>query len=155
MSRTKRNASRWMEHKFKFGDTRYPEKNESHYFNRRYQEKMRNGNRSSYTIKLNPLTMKKATWDGYGSWAKAAAKRNARHQAKIIVTMLAHTQVQEDWADYWADQFNDDDWYEDDSMEFNYSWSDEAYDYAEQRRQKELEESYLDYGYDPFPDWDY
>lgn len=71
MGKTKRNASRWMETRFKLGDTQYPKENETHYFNGRYQ-------------------------------------------------------VQEDW----ADQFDNDDWYDENMMGF-------------------------DYGYDSYPDWDY
>ena len=90
MGKTKRNASRWMETRFKLGDPRYPEDN-TKFFNGRYQNKMRNGNRSYYSLKIDPLSYKIISWREYGNWAKPLAKRAARHNAKIIITKNALT----------------------------------------------------------------
>ena len=146
MGKTKRNASRWMESRFKLGDTQYPEENETHYFNGRYQNKMRNGNRSYYSMEIDPLSYKIISWRDYGNWAKRDARQAARHNAKLMVIKLAHTIMDELW--------QDDDWYDDHPMSFDFSYSDEAYDDAEQRRIKEEQNEYWN-RYDPYEDWDY
>ena len=163
MGKTKRNASRWMETRFKLGDTQYPEENETHYFNGRYQAKMRNGNHSYHTEKIDPLSYKVASWKDYGRDMKVLAKRRARHNAKLLIIKLTKEILMEIQMDL-EDQLIDDDWYEKGMMEiedwhndmcFDIRYSDEAYDYAERRRQEELEDDYLDYGYGLYEDWDY
>lgn len=154
MGKTKRSASRWMETRFKLGDTQYPEENETHYFNGRYQNKMRNGNRSYYFMEIDPLSYKVISWREYGHWAKRDAHQAARHNAKLLMVKLTNEILLEIQMDL-EDQLIDDDWHDEDMMSFDFSYSDEAYEYAEQRRQEELEDDYLDYGYDPYMDWDY
>lgn len=153
MSRTLRNASRWMESRFKLGDTQYPEENETHYFNGRYQNRMQNGNRSYYSMEIDPLSYKIISWREYGKWAKRDARQAARHNAKIMITKNTLTEMREFWEDFYSISWDDDGW--DYEYGYDFSYSDEAYDYAEQRRQEELEDDYLDYGYDPYMDWDY
>lgn len=151
MGKTKRNTSRWMESRFKLGDTQYPEENETHYFNGRYQNKMRNGNRSYYALFIDPESMKVRCWREYGNWAKPLAKRAARHNAKLLVVKLTNEiliEQMQDLEDLWAEE----EWYDEDMMGFDFSYSDEAYDYAEQRRQEELDDDYWDYYR---MDWDY
>lgn len=158
MGKTKRNASRWMETRFKLGDTQYPEENETHYFNGRYQNKMRNGNRSYYALFIDPESMKVRCWRECGNWAKPLAKRAARHNAKLLVVKLTNEILIEQMQDL-EDQLIDDDWYDEDVMGFDFSYSDEAYEYAERRRQEELEEEQEQRDwwstYDPYEDWDY
>lgn len=154
MGKTKCNASRWMETRFKLGDTQYPEENESHYFNGRYQAKMRNGNTSYYSMEIDPLSYKVISWREYGHWAKRDARQAARHNAKLLMVKLTK-EIQMDL----EDQLIDDDWYDEDMMGFDFSYSDEAYDYAERRRLEELEEEQEQRDwwstYDPYEDWDY
>lgn len=158
MGKTIRRASSWMETRFKFGDTQYPEKNETHYFNGRYQNKMRNGNHSYHSMKIDPLSYKVISWREYDHWAKRAAHQAARHNAKIIITKNALTEMREFWEDYYSIPWFDDDWYDEDYEAYNFSYSDEAYDYAEQRRQEELEDEqdhrgwWYDEAYDPYED---
>lgn len=151
MARTKRNASRWMESRFKLGDTQYPEENETHYFNGRYQNRMRNGNRSYYSMEIDPLSYKIISWREYGHWAKRDAHQAARHNAKLLMVKLTNEILLEIQMDL-EDQLIDDDWYDEDMMSFDFSYSDEAYDYAEQRRQEEMDD-YWD-RYDPYMDWE-
>lgn len=153
MSRTLRNASRWMKSRFKLGDTQYPEENETHYFNGRYQAKMRNGNRSYYSMEIDPLSYKVISWREYGRWAKRDARQAARHNAKLLMVKLTNEILLEIQMDL-EDQLIEDDWYDEDIICFDFSYY-EAYDYAKQRRQEELEDDYLDYDYDPYMDWDY
>jgi len=153
MGKTKRNASRWMEIRFKLGDPRFPEDN-AEFFDGRYQAKMRNGNRSYYSMEIDPLSYKIISWREYGRWAKRDARQAARHNAKLLMVKLTNEILLEIQMDL-EDQLIDDDWYDEDMMGFDFSYSDEAYDYAEQRLQEELEDDYLDYGYDPYMDWDY
>lgn len=159
MGKTKRSASRWMETRFKLGDTQYPEENETHYFNGRYQNKMRNGNRSYYALFIDPESIKVKCWREYGNWAKAVAHRAARHNAKILTTKLAHVIMDEVWQEEQALMWEDDDWYDDHPMSFDLKYSDEAYDYAERRRLEELEDEQEQRDwwstYDPYEDWDY
>ena len=159
MGRTLRNASRWMETRFKLGDTQYPEENETHYFNGRYQNKMRNGNRSYYSMEIDPLSYKIISWRECSKWAKRAAHQAARHNAKIIITKNALTEMREFWEDYYSIPWFDDDWYDEDYEAYDFSYSDEAYEYAERRRQEELEEEQEQRDwwstYDPYEDWDY
>lgn len=152
MGKTKRNANRWMETRFKYGDSQYPEENESHYFNGRYQAKMRNGNHSYHSDKIDPRTYKISSWHEYDRDAKVMAKRAARHNAKILVRLEAFIIMDEIWQEYRAVMLDDDVWYEDGYMGFNYNYSDEALDYAYQRHQKEM---IYEYGNDPYMDWDY
>lgn len=154
MGKTKRNASRWMESRFKFGDTQYPEENETYYFNGRYQNKMRSGNRNYYSMEIDPLSYKVISWREYGNWAKRDARQAARHNAKLLIMKLTNEILLEIQMDL-EDQLIDEDWYDEDYEAYDFSYSDEARDYAEQRRQEELEDDYLDYGYDPYMDWDY
>ena len=153
MSKTKRNASRWMESRFKLGDSRYPEDN-TQFFDGRYQNKMRNGTHNYYSMEIDPLSYKVISWREYGHWAKRDAHQAARHNAKLLMVKLTNEILLEIQIDL-EDQLIDDDWYDEDMMGFDFSYSDEAYDYAEQRRQEELEDDYLDYDYDPYMDWDY
>ncbi len=157
MARTKRNASRWMETRFKLGDPRYPEDNVE-FFDGRYQAKMRNGNHSYHTEKIDPLSYKVASWREYGKWAKRDARQAARHNAKLLMVKLTNEILLEIQMDL-EDQLIDDDWYDEDMMDFDFSYSDEAYDYAEQRRQEELEneQDQRDWWstYDPYMDWNY
>jgi hypothetical protein len=153
MGKTKRNASRWMETRFKLGDPRFPEDN-AEFFDNRYQNKMRNRNRSYYALFIDPKSMKVRCWRDYGNWAKAIAHRAARHNAKLLIIKITGEILIEQMQDL-EELWFDDDWYDEDMMGFDFSYSDEAYDYAEQRRQEELEDDYLDYGYDPYMDWDY
>jgi hypothetical protein len=156
MSRTHRTASIWMESRFKWGDPNHPQENESHYFNGRYKAKTRNGSQSYHSNKIDPLSYKVASWKEYNSDVKLMAKRSARRAAKILVkkttlTILLEIQInlEELMIDY-------EDWYHtDESIGFDFTYSDEAYDYAEQRRQEELEDDYLYYGYEPYMDWEY
>ena len=150
MARTKRNASRWMESRFKLGDTQYPEENED-FFDGRYQAKMRNGNHSYHAEKIDPLSYKVASWREYGKWAKRDAHQAARHNAKLLMVKLTNEILLEIQMDL-EDQLIDDDWYDEDMMSFDFSYSDEAYDYAEQRRQEEMDD-YWD-RYDPYMDWE-
>ena len=147
MGKTKRNASRWMESHFKFGDTQYPENNETHYFNGRYQAKMRNGNRSYYVLYIDPESIKVRCWRDYDNWAKPIAHRAARHKAKIMTTKLAHAIMQEVWDDYWADMWSmdEDDWYENHS--FDQDWEKDSY----------WEDYDFDYGYEKIHNdpWDF
>lgn len=158
MGKTKRNASRWMESRFKYGDPSYPEENETHYFNGRYQNKMRNGNRSYYSLEIDPLSYKDISWREYGHWAKRDARQAARHNAKLLMVKLTNEillEIQMDLEDRLIMEIED--WHND--MCFDFSYSDEAYDYAEQRRQEELEDEQdqRDWWstYDPYEDWDY
>ena len=158
MGKTKRNASRWMESRFKYGDPSYPKWNED-FFDGRYQNKMRNGNRSRYSMEIDPLSYKVISWRDYGHWAKRDARQAARHNAKLIIIKLAYTIMDEIWQDEQKLMWEDDDWYDDHPMSFDFSYSDEAYEYAEQRR---LEEIQYDYEqrvwwstYDPYEDWYY
>lgn len=159
MGKTIRRASSWMETRFKFGDTRYPEENETHYFNGRYQNKMRNGTRSYYSEKIDPLSYKISSWREYGRDTKIMAKRAARRNAKILVRLEALIIMDELWQDLMEMMWEDDDWYDEDTMGFDFSYSDEAYDYAEQRRLEELEEEQEQRDwwstYDPYEDWDF
>lgn len=154
MGKTKRNASRWFETRFKLGDPRFPEDN-AEFFDGRYQAKMRNGTRNYYSIEIDPLSYKVISWREYGNWAKRDARQAARHNAKIIITKNALTEMREFWEDYYSIHWFDDDWYQEDYEAYDFSYSDGARDYAEQRRQEELEDDYLDYGYGPYMDWDY
>ena len=154
MGKTKRNASRWMESRFKLGDPRYPEDN-TQFFDGRYQNKMRNGNHSYHAEKIDPLSYKVASWREYGHWAKRNAHQAARHNAKLLMVKLTNEILLEIQMDL-EDQLIDDDWYDEDMMGFDFSYSDEAYDYAEQRRQEELwAVRYHWDSYDPCRDWDY
>lgn len=157
MGKTKRNASRWMETRFKLGDTRYPEENESHYFNGRYQAKMRNGNTSYYSMEIDPLSYKVISWREYGHWAKRDARQAARHNAKLLMVKLTNEILLEIQMDL-EDQLIDDDWYDEDMMGFDFSYSDEAYEYAERRRQEELEEEQEQRDwwstFEPYMDWE-
>ena len=150
MARTKRNASRWMETRFKLGDTQYPEENVE-FFDGRYQAKMRNGNHSYHTEKIDPLSYKVASWREYGKWAKPLAKRAARHNAKLLMVKLTNEILIEQMQDL-EDLWTEEQWYDEDMMDFDFSYSDEAYEYAEQRRQEELDDDYWDYYR---MDWDY
>lgn len=154
MGKTKRNASRWMETRFKYGDPSCPMWNED-FFDGRYQNMMRNGTHNYYSMEIDPLSYKVISWREYGHWAKRDARQAARHNAKIIITKNALTEIREFWEDYYSIPWFDDDWYDEDYEAYDFSYSDEAYDYAEQRRQEELEDDYLDYGYGPYMDWDY
>ena len=155
MGKTKRNASRWMESRFKLGDPRYPEDNVE-FFDGRYQNKMRNGNRNYYSMEIDPLSYKVISWREYGKWAKRDARQAARHNAKIIITKNALTEMREFWEDYYSIPWFDDDWYDEDYEAYDFNYSDEAYDYAEERRLEEIYESqFSDYGYDPYMDWNY
>lgn len=158
MGKTKRNASRWMESRFKLGDTQYPKWNETHYFNGRYQNKMRNGIRNYYSMEIDPLSYKVISWKEYNHWAKRDARQAARHNAKLLMVKLTNEILLEIQMDL-EDQLIDDDWYDEDMMDFDFSYSDEAYDYAEQRRQEELEDEQDHRNwwstYDPYEDWDY
>lgn len=157
MGKTKRNASHWMEYRFKYGDPSFPKWNED-FFDGRYQNKMRNGNHSYHTGKIDPLSYRVASWREYGNWAKPLAKRAARHNAKLLMVKFTNEillEIQMDLEDLWTEE----QWYDEDYMGFDFSYSDEAYDYAEQRRQKELEDEqdHRDWWstYDPYEDWDY
>ncbi len=137
MGKTRRHASNWMETRFKLGDPMCPD--EVHFFDGRYQAKMRNKNRSYMHEKLDPRSMKTLHWAEYGKWFKAKAKRTARHKAKILIKIEAHIIMQEVWDDYWAIMWSmdEDDWYENHPNRFDYSFDDEAEDYLELRRQQE------------------
>lgn len=158
MSRTKRNASRWMESRFKLGDTQYPEENETHYFNGRYQNKIRNGTQNYYSMEIDPLSYKVISWREFGKWAKRDARQAARHNAKLLMVKLTNEILLEIQMDL-EDQLIDDDWYDEDMMGFDFSYSDEAYEYAERRRLEKLEDEenqrvwWSTYG--PYEDWDY
>lgn len=158
MGKTKRNVSRWMETRFKYGDPSFPKWNED-FFDSRYQNKIRNKNHSYHTEKIDPLSYKVASWREYGNWAKPLAKRAARHNAKLMIIKLAHTIMDEIWQDEQKLMWEDDDWYDDHPMSFDFSYSDEAYEYAEQRRLEEIQYDYeqREWGstYDPYEDWDY
>jgi hypothetical protein len=158
MSRTHRQASIWMETRFKFGDPGYPQENKTRYFNGRYQAKIRNGNHSYYTKKIDPLSYKVASWREYGRDIKMLAKRRARHNAKLLIIQMTHEillEQQLDLEELWAEQ----DRYDEDYMGFDFSYSDEAYDYAEQRRLEELEDEQYQRDwwstFDPYMDWHY
>ena len=97
-----------MESRFKLGDTQYPEENETHYFNGRYQNKMRNGNHSYHTEKIDPLSYKVASWRDYGHWAKRDARQAARHNAKLLMVKLTNEILLEIQMDL-EDQLIDDD----------------------------------------------
>ena len=157
MSKTKRNASRWMESRFKLGDPAYPKWNED-FFDGRYQAKMRNGNHSYHSDKIDPRTYKVSSWREYGRDTKVMAKRAARRNAKTLVRFESLIIMDELWEDLW-DLMIADDWYDEDMMDFDFSYSDEAYEYAERRRQEELEEEQEQRDwwstYDPYEDWDY
>ena len=157
MGKTKRNASRWMETRFKLGDPRFPEDN-AEFFDGRYQAKMRNGTHSYHSNKIDPRTYKVSSWREYGRDTKVMAKRAARRNAKTLVRFEALIIMDELWEDLW-DLMIADDWYDEDRMGFDFSYSDEAYDYAERRRQQELEDEQdqRDWWstYDPYEDWDY
>ena len=157
MSKTKRNASRWMESRFKLGDPRYPEDNVE-FFDGRYQNKMRNKTRNYYSMEIDPLSYKVISWREYGKWAKRDARQAARHNAKLLMVKLTNEILLEIQMDL-EDQLIDDDWYDEDMMGFDFSYSDEAYDYAEQRRQEELEDEQEQRvwwsTYDPYEDWNY
>ena len=154
MGKTKRNASRWMETRFKYGDPRFSMWNED-FFDDRYQANMRNKTRNYYSMKIDPLSYKVISWREYGSDTKVVAKRAARRNAKILVKLEALIIMDEMWQDFMEMmREDDDDWYDEDYMDFDYSYSDEAYDYAEQRRIKEEQNEYWD-RYDPYVDWDY
>ena len=158
MGKTKRNASRWMETRFKLGDPEYLKWNED-FFDGRYQNKMRNGNTSYYSMEIDPLSYKVISWREYGHWAKRDARQAARHNAKIIITKNTLTEMREFWEDYYSIPWFDGDWYEEDYEAYDFSYSDGAYDYAERRRQQELEDEQdqRDWWstYDPYEDWDY
>ena len=133
-----------METRFKYGDPTYPKWNED-FFDGRYQNKMRNGNRSRYSMEIGPLSYKVISWRDYGNWAKRDAHQAARHNAKLMVIKLAHIIMDELWQEEQAlmwedDDWYDDDWYDDHPMDFNFSYSDD---------------DFLDYSYDPHMDWDY
>ncbi len=127
-----------METRFKLGDTQYPEENVE-FFDGRYQAKMRNGNHSYHTEKIDPLSYKVASWREYGKWTKPLAKRAARHNAKLLMVKLTNEILLEIQMDL-EDQLIDDDWYDDHPMNFDFKYSDD---------------DYLDYSYDPHMDWDY
>ena len=157
MGKTKRNASRWMETRFKLGDPQFPEEN-AEFFNGRYQAKMRNGNRSYHSMEIDPLSYKVISWREYGNWAKRDARQAARHNAKLLMVKLTNEillEIQMDLEDLWTEEQR----YDEDYMGFDFSYSDEAYDYAERRRQEELEEEQEQRDwwstYDPYEDWDY
>jgi hypothetical protein len=159
MGKTKRNASRWFETRFKLGDPRFPEDN-AEFLDGRYQAKMRNGNRSYYSMEIDPLSYKVASWREYGKWAKRDARQAARHNAKLLIVKMTHEIMRDFWEDYYAIPWeDDDDWYDEDYMGFDFSYSDEAYVYAERRRFEELmdEQNQRDWWstYDPYEDWDY
>lgn len=158
MGKTKRNVSRWMESRFKLGDTQYPEENETYYFNGQYQNKMRNGNRSYYSMEIDPLSYRVISWREYGNWAKRDAHQAARHNAKLLIIKMTNEIMQEFWEDYYTIPWEDD-WYDDHPMNFDYSYSDEAHDYAEGRRLEELVNELEEYNgwstYDSYEDWDY
>lgn len=157
MSRTLRNASRWMEFRFKYGDPSYPKWNED-FFDGRYQNKMRNKTRNYYSLKIDPLSYKVISWREYGNWNKRDARQAARHNAKLLMVKLTNEILLEIQMDL-EDQLIDDDWYDEDMMGFDFSYPDEAYEYAERRRQEELEEEQEQRDwwstYDPYEDWDY
>ena len=155
MGKTHRQASIWYELHFKYGDTMFPEDNVD-FFNGRYQAKMRNQSCSYMCNKLDPRSMKVSSWADSGKWAKAAAKRCARHAAKILVnqeTLTIMREIQEEWRELWFSQ----DWHDEAYYGFDFSMSDEAYDYAEMRCQEELDAmSYEDIYYeDQYDPWDY
>lgn len=144
-----------METRFKLGDSQFPEENETHYFSGRYQAKMRNGNTSYYSMEIDPLSYKVISWREYGNWTKRDARQAARHNAKLLMVKLTNEILLEIQMDL-EDQLIDDDWYDEDCMMgFDFSYSDEAYDYIERRKLEELEDDYLDFDYDPYMDWDY
>lgn len=157
MGKTTRRASIWMEFRFKYGDSVYPEDN-SEFFNKRYQNKMRNGTTTYYHENIDPLSMKTIHWAEYGTWIKAYAKRVARHRAKILVVKLTQQILLEQQMDL-EEQLIEDNWYDDDLSCFDFSYSDEAWDYAEQRRLEELmeEQEQQDWWstYDPYENYDY
>lgn len=154
MSRTKRNASRWFEIRFKLGDPRFPEDN-AEFFNGRYQAKMRNGMHSYHSNKIDPRTYKVISWKEYGRDIKVMAKRAVRRNAKILIILETSIIMDEVWQDEQILMWEDEVRYYDHLMGFDYSYSDEAYDYNKQRRQEELENDRIDYDYDPSMDWGY
>jgi hypothetical protein len=134
MGKTKRNASRWMESRFKLGDAEYPKWNED-FFDGRYQAKMRNGTRNYYSMEIDPLSYKVISWREYGKWAKRDAHQAARHNAKLQIIKLTNEIIIEQMQDLEVLWFEEE-WYDEDYMGFDFSYSDEAYDYAERRRQQ-------------------
>lgn len=134
MGKTKRTASRWMESRFKLGDPMYP--NETHFFDGRYQNKIRNGHKTYMHEEIDPRSMKTLHWAEYSKGFKASAKRAARHKAKIMVIIECHQIMQEEFQ-MEQELWDDEDWYDEDMMGFDFSYSDEARDYAEQRRREE------------------
>ena len=152
MGKTKRNASRWFETRFKLGDPRFPEDN-AEFFDDRYQAKMRNGNRSYYSMEIDPLSYKVISWREYGNWAKRDARQAARHNAKLLMVKLTNEILLEIQMDL-EDQLIDDDWYDEDMISFNFNYSDKAYDYTKQHLIKEEQNEYWDrYGH--YMDWEY
>ena len=152
MGKTKRNASRWFETRFKLGDPRFPEDN-AEFFDGRYQAKMRNGNRSYYSMEIDPLSYKVISWREYGNWAKRDARQAARHNAKLLMVKLTNEILLEIQMDL-EDQLIDDDWYDEDMISFNFNYSDKAYDYTKQHLIKEEQNEYWDrYGH--YMDWEY
>lgn len=154
MGKTKRNASRWMETRFKWGDPLFPE-GDAEFFNGRYQNKVRNENRSYYSTKIDPLSYRVVSSWGYSNWAKPLAKRAARHNAKLLIIKLTHIILDEVWQEEQTQMWGDDE----DMIGFDFSYSDEAFDYAERRRLEELEDEQEQRDwwstYDPYEDWDY
>ena len=140
MSRTKRNASRWFEIRFKLGDPLFPEDN-TKFFDGRYQAKMRNGMHSYHSNKIDPRTYKVLSWKEYGRDTKVMAKRAVRRNAKILINLETPIIMDEVLQDKQILMWEDEGQCYDHLTGFDYSYSDEAYDYNEQRRQEELEQN--------------
>ena len=79
------------------------------------------------------------------------AKRAARRNAKILVKLEAFIIMDEIWQDEQELMWDDDDYY----MDFDFGYFDEVWDYPEEQSLKEMEDLYIDYGYDAYFDWDY
>lgn len=155
MSRTYRTADHYTEWKIRIGEKDSWSKRWD-YTDPRSIARMRNGTRSYHSDKIDPRSYKVSSWREYTGDTKVMAKRAARRNAKILVRLESFIIMDEIWQDEQALMWEDYDWYDEDHMGFDFSYSDEAYEYAEQRRREEMEDDYLDYGYDPYPmDWDY
>lgn len=139
MGKTKRNAGHWFENKIKNKDQCDLGNLWWDYTNPRCVQRIRRKSKTFYSQRLDPRTLKPLGWKEYESDYKAKSKRNARRAAKILVKIEAHTIMQEVWDDYWADMWSmdEDDWYENHPNWFDYSFTDEAEDYLELRRQQE------------------
>ena len=153
MGKTKRQASNWWERKFKYGDPQYPDPD---YADHRYQNKIRNQNRSYYCEKIDPLSMKIVHWREYGKWTKTNAKRVARHNAKLLVKKLSWEIIQEEVEEQLAH------WKEFYEWNYEYDLQCSVKEYWDDRLQEEQEslygfeeESYFDYDYDWDHDWDH